>query len=221
MTGRRDKSRAPLRYRRRLTAHLAARTLSRLQPTRAKSTCHPTATFANRLDQLLGSQYRIERELGGGGMSRVFVAEEVALGRRVVVKVLEPELAQGLSADRFAREAKLAARLQDPRIVPCWRPAAPVTCPTIRCRSWTANRCARGWREPRHPASRWRSPSVSILRDVALALEYAHAHDVVHRDIKPENVLLSGRTALVADFGIAKALAVWRIRPAARAAVRR
>ena len=72
----------------------------------------------DRLDQLLGGQYRIERELGGGGMSRVFVAEEIALGRRVVVKVLAPELAEGLSADRFAREAKLAARLQDPRIVP-------------------------------------------------------------------------------------------------------
>ena len=88
-------------------------------PTPARQThLTPTNDLRARLDHLLGGQYRIERELGGGGMSRVFVAEEIALGRRVVVKVLEPELAQGLSADRFAREAKLAARLQDPRIVP-------------------------------------------------------------------------------------------------------
>ena len=142
-------------------------------------------------------------------MSRVFVAEEVALGRRVVVKVLEPELAQGLSADRFAREAKLAARLQDPRIVPVLAAGSAGDLPyyimpfvdgeTLRARMARAT------------ASRELvalAECSSILRDVALALEYAHAHDVVHRDIKPENVLLSGRTAMVADFGIAKALAV-------------
>src|SRR6187549_39375 len=72
----------------------------------------------DRLQSSLGAAYSLERELGGGGMSRVFVAEDVALGRRIVVKVLAPELAEGLSAERFAREVRLAARLQDPRIVP-------------------------------------------------------------------------------------------------------
>ena len=167
-----------------------------------------TTDLRDRLDRLLGGQYRIERELGGGGMSHVFVAEEVALGRRVVVKVLEPELAQGLSADRFAREAKLAARLQDPRIVPVLAAGTAGDLPyysmpfvdgeTLRARM--ARAAASGVPVPL-------AESASILRDVALALEYAHGHGVVHRDIKPENVLLSGRTAMVADFGIAKALA--------------
>src|SRR5437868_13308548 len=72
----------------------------------------------DRLQSSLGAAYALERELGGGGMSRVFLAEDVALGRRVVVKVLAPELAEGLSADRFTREIRLAARLQHPNIVP-------------------------------------------------------------------------------------------------------
>ena len=141
-------------------------------------------------------------------MSRVFVAEEVALGRRVVVKVLAPELAEGLSAERFAREAKLAARLQDPRIVPVLAAGGVgdlpyYTMPLVEGESLRA-------RMTRAAASNQTVPiaeAASILRDIALALDYAHSHDVVHRDIKPENVLLSGRTALVADFGIAKALA--------------
>jgi tRNA A-37 threonylcarbamoyl transferase component Bud32/TolB-like protein len=168
-----------------------------------------TNNLRDRLDQLLGDQYRIERELGGGGMSRVFVAEEVALGRRVVVKVLAPERAEGLSAERFAREAKLAARLQDPRIVPVLAAGGIgdlpyYTMPFVEGESLRARmRRAASSSQPIPIAE-----AVSILRDIALALEYAHEHDVVHRDIKPENVLLSGRTALVADFGIAKALAV-------------
>jgi serine/threonine-protein kinase len=135
-------------------------------------------------------------------MSRVFLAEELALGRKVVVKVLEPERAEGLSAERFAREAKLAARLQDPRIVPLLAAGSLgdlpyFTMPYVDGESLRA-RMAR-------PVSA--AEAVAILRDVALALEYAHGRDVVHRDIKPENVLLSGRTAVVTDFGIAKALA--------------
>ena len=146
--------------------------------------------------------YRDIVDLVGG-----FVAEEIALGRRVVVKVLEPELAQGLSADRFAREAKLAARLQDPRIVPVLSAGSAGDLPyysmpfvegeTLRARM--ARATASGELVTLGECA-------SILRDVALALEYAHAPDVVHRDIKPENILLSGRTAMVADFGIAKAL---------------
>jgi serine/threonine-protein kinase len=140
-------------------------------------------------------------------MSRVFVAEELALGRRVVVKVLAPELAESLSGERFAREARLAARLQDPRIVPVLTAGAIgelpyYTMPFVEGESLRARMSRTA--SPGHAIPL--SEAISVLRDVALALEYAHAHDVVHRDIKPENVLLSGRTAVVTDFGIAKAL---------------
>ena len=167
-----------------------------------------TDDLRDRLDQLLSGQYRIERELGGGGMSRVFAAEELALGRRVVVKVLAPELAEDLSAERFAREAKLAARLQDPRIVPVLAAGSIgnlpyYTMPFVEGESLRARMARAASPGQAIPTTE----AIAVLRDVALALEYAHAHDVVHRDIKPENVLLSGRTAVVADFGIAKALA--------------
>ena len=131
----------------------------------------PPSELRDRLEQLLGSHYRIERELGGGGMSGVFVAEELALGRRVVVKVLEPELAQGLSADRFAREAKLAARLQDARIVPVLAAGSVgdlpyYTMPFVDGESLRA-RLVRA-KDAGQPVPS--AESVSILRDVALAL---------------------------------------------------
>ncbi len=155
----------------------------------------------------LGDAYRIERELGGGGMSRVFVATEVALNRRVVVKVLGRALAEGLSAERFAREIALAAALQDPHIVPVHATGTTgeglpfFTMPFVEGESLRA-RMQQG-SVPLEEALR-------ILRDIAEALEYAHARGIVHRDIKPENVLLSGRSAVVADFGIAKALTAAR-----------
>jgi eukaryotic-like serine/threonine-protein kinase len=159
-----------------------------------------------QLQATLGDAYALERELLGGGMSRVFVAMDAALNRRVVVKVLSPELAQGISAERFAREIKVAAALQDPHIVPVHSAGESgglpyYTMPFVEGESLRA-RLLRGT-VPFNDA-------VGILRDVALALEYAHAHGVVHRDIKPENVLLAGRTAVVADFGIAKAVSAAR-----------
>ncbi|GLC26736.1 serine/threonine-protein kinase [Roseisolibacter agri] len=155
------------------------------------------------LSTTLGADHTIERELGGGGMSRVFVARDHALSRRVVVKVLAPELARGLSADRFLREVRLAARLQQANIVPVLATGAVAglpyyVMPFVEGQSLRA-RLAPGERLPVAEA-------VSIVRDVARALHYAHAHSVVHRDIKPENVLLSGDTAVVTDFGIAKAI---------------
>jgi serine/threonine-protein kinase len=156
------------------------------------------------LQTTLGSAYTLGRELGGGGMSRVFVAREEALGRDVVVKVLAPELAQGLSAERFAREIRLAAGLQEPHIVPVHAAAVTAdglpyyTMPYVDGESLRV-RLLKG------PVPL--AEAVGVLRDVALALEYAHAHGLVHRDIKPDNVLLSGRTAVVTDFGIAKAVA--------------
>ena len=150
----------------------------------------------------LSGSYTVERELGGGGMSRVFVAEETALGRKVVVKVMSPELAEGLSAERFVREIKVAARLQQANIVPVLRAGELdglpyYTMPFVTGESLRV-RMTSGTLKP--------GDAIGILRDVARALVYAHAEGVVHRDIKPENVLLSAGTAVVTDFGIAKAI---------------
>ncbi len=167
-------------------------------------------TLRELLDRTLGGSYRIERELGGGGMSRVFLAEERALGRRVVVKALSPELAHELSADRFAREIRLSARLQHPNIVPVLTAGIAAdlpyyTMPYIEGESLRARlaRLPAGERLPRAGA-------LALLRDIARALAYAHGLGVVPRDIKPENVLLGHDAAVVADFGIAKAVAAAR-----------
>jgi serine/threonine protein kinase/Flp pilus assembly protein TadD len=164
-------------------------------------------TLHEQLQSVLGATYTVERELGGGGMSRVFVATETALGRTVVVKVVAPGLLEGISADRFTREVRLAARLQQANIVPLLSAGEAnglsyYTMPFVDGLSLRA-RLASG-----PPLSL--AEATHVLRDVAKALAYAHAQGVVHRDIKPENVLLSGGTAMVTDFGIAKALSASR-----------
>ena len=133
-------------------------------------------------------------------MSRVFAATETALGRKVVVKVLPPEMAEGLSVERFKREIQLAARLQHPHIVPLLTAGESnglpyFTMPYVEGESLRARLAKRG----EMPVAE----AVRLLREIASALAYAHAHGVVHRDIKPENVLLSHGGAVVADFGIA------------------
>lgn len=165
-----------------------------------------TADLRAQLQATLGDTYTIERELGGGGMSRLFVAEERSLGRRVAIKVLAPEIAAGLNADRFAREIRLAARLQHPHIVPLLSAGTAGDLPYYTM-PFVEGKTLRD-RLAGDPISI--AEARSILRDVALALEYAHEHWVVHRDIKPENVLLTGRTAVVTDFGIGKALSASR-----------
>ncbi len=155
------------------------------------------------LQSMLGPSFTVERELTGGGMSRVFVAMDSALGRRVVVKVLPPELAATVSVERFKREIMLAATLQHPHIVGVLS-AGEIdgmpyfTMPFVEGESVRV----RIEREGQLAVGR----AVSILKDVARALDYAHARGVVHRDIKPDNVLLAGSSATVTDFGIAKAL---------------
>src|SRR6476469_7600347 len=156
-----------------------------------------------RLQAALGGAYRLERELGGGGMSRVFVAEDSNLGRKVVLKVLPPELGAGLSIDRFRREIQLAASLHHPNIVPLLTAGDAdgllyYTMPLIDGDS-LRTRLAREGELPVGEV-------VRLVRDVVDALACAHERGVVHRDIKPDNVLLSRHHALVTDFGVAKAL---------------
>ncbi|HTI63938.1 MAG TPA: protein kinase [Gemmatimonadaceae bacterium] len=163
-------------------------------------------TLREQLQQTLSTSYTLERELGGGGMSRVFLATETALGRKVVVKVLSPELTAGVNLDRFKREIQVAANLQHPHIVPVLTTGQTdglpyYTMPFVEGESVRA-RLTRG------PLTI--TESVSILRDLARALAYAHERGVVHRDIKPDNVLVSGGSATVTDFGIAKAISASR-----------
>ena len=159
--------------------------------------------FRDRLQAALGDAYRLEQELGGGGMSRVFLAADVDLGRTVVVKVLPPDMAAGVNADRFRREIQLAAQLQHPHIVPLLHASRQgdlvyYTMPRVEGESLRVKLS----REGELPIT----DAVRVLRDVADALAYAHAHGVVHRDVKPDNILISGHHAVVTDFGVAKAV---------------
>ncbi|HEU4989656.1 MAG: protein kinase [Gemmatimonadota bacterium] len=161
----------------------------------------------DQLQATLGTSYTLERELGGGGMSRVFVAEENALQRKVVVKVLPPELTAGVNVDRFKREILLAAKLQHPHIVPVLASGETnglpyYTMPFVEGESLRVKLARDGACSI--------TDAISVLRDVARALAYAHERGIVHRDIKPENVLLSGGSATVTDFGIAKAISASR-----------
>src|SRR2546421_3367887 len=142
-----------------------------------------TGDIRSQLQQTLSGSYTLERELGGGGMSRVFVADETRLGRKVVVKVLSPELAAGISAERFEREIKVAASLQQANIVPVLSAGETAglpfyTMPFVEGESLRA-RLGRGVLSL--------AETTGILRDVAKALAYAHERGIVHRDIKPDN----------------------------------
>jgi serine/threonine-protein kinase len=172
---------------------------------------HPPADVREYLQQSLGANYTLERELGGGGMSRVFLARDHALARRVVVKVLPPELAAALSVERFKREIMLSAALQHPNIVPVLttgstsREQLPYfMMPFVEGESLRV-RLGRGPLSVRE--------AVSVMREVARALAYAHGRGVIHRDIKPDNIIISGATATVTDFGVAKAVAASRSGP--------
>ena len=156
-----------------------------------------------RLNAALEGRYSIERELGAGGMATVYLAEDVRHHRKVAVKVLRPDLAAMLGPERFLREIEIAAALTHPHIVPLHDSGEAdgflfYVLPYIEGESLRD----RLVREGELPVGE----VVRILRDVVDALAHAHDHGLVHRDIKPDNVMLSGRHALVMDFGVAKAV---------------
>jgi len=159
--------------------------------------------LTDRLQRALGTTYRLERELPGGGMSRVFLATEVQLSRPVVVKVLPPEMAAAVQSERFAREIQVAASLQHPHIVPL------LTAGSGEGLAWYVMPFIEGETLGQTLSKRGALPvneAVRILKDILDGLSYSHARGVVHRDIKPDNVMITGRHALVTDFGVSKAV---------------
>lgn len=166
-----------------------------------------SADLRSMLQQSLNESYLIEGEIRGGGMSRVFVANEAGLGRKVVIKVLSRELTDEINPERLTREVKLAASLQQANIVPVLSAGTAAgfpyyTMPLVEGSS-LRERLLRDGALPVNEA-------ISIMRDVARALAFAHGRGIVHRDIKPGNILLSDRTAVVTDFGIARAIGAAR-----------
>src|SRR6476660_10542481 len=142
-------------------------------------------SFADQLQDALGTGIELERELLGGGMSRVFVAKDKALGRTIVVKVLPPDLAAGVNRERFRREIQLAAQLQHPHIVPLLSAGEQgdllwYTMPYIEGESLRAALERKRQFSPREV--------MRILHDVVDALAFAHERGVIHRDIKPANI---------------------------------
>ena len=162
------------------------------------------------LQRLLGSRYSLQRELGGGSMAAVYLAEDARHGRQVAIKVLRPEYASTIAAERFLREIEIAALLQHPHIVPLLDSGEVggnlflimpfIEGESLRVRLVREGRLAAG-------------EVIRIICDVADALAYAHQKGIVHRDIKPDNILLAGRHALVADFGVAKAVSAATVAP--------
>ncbi|MGH7645455.1 MAG: serine/threonine-protein kinase, partial [Gemmatimonadales bacterium] len=163
----------------------------------------PDPELLARLTAALAGRYRLERQLGAGGMATVYLAEDVQHHRHVAIKVLHEELAHSLAGTRFLREIEIASQLQHPNILTLLDSGEArgflyyvmpyVAGPSLRQRLT---------REGELPVS----DTVRLLVEVVDALAHAHAHGVVHRDIKPDNVMLSGRHALVTDFGVAKAI---------------
>src|SRR5713101_7225370 len=160
--------------------------------------------FFARLRDALTGRYRIERELGRGGMATVYLAHDLRHDRPVALKILLPELAATLGPERFQREIHFAARLQHPHILTVLDSGEAAgqlwfTMPFVEGES-LRDRLRRERQLPVEDA-------VGIAREAARALDYAHQHGVIHRDIKPENILLTrDGSTLVADFGIARGL---------------
>ena len=178
-----------------------------------------------QITSALGGKYRVERELGRGGMATVYLAEDIRHRRKVAIEVLHPELSAVLGHERFLKEIETTAGLQHPNILPLFDSGSIASHPdaTPSVGRGSAGPASLYYVMPfvegetlRERMKRGRlstTEATAILRDVAKALGAAHAKGVVHRDIKPENVLISGDTAVVADFGIAKAIDASRTQP--------
>ena len=156
-----------------------------------------------RVSTALGASYRLEREVGMGGMATVYLAQDLKHDRKVALKVLRPELTAAMGTDRFPREIHIIAQLQHPHIVPLYDSGEIggflfYVMPFVEGESLRARLARSG------PLGV--SETVRLLHEIVDALAYAHAHGIVHRDIKPDNVMLSGRHAAVTDFGVAKAV---------------
>ena len=156
-----------------------------------------------RISAALGASYRIEREIGMGGMATVYLAHDLKHDRKIALKVLRPELTAAMGTDRFPREIHIIAQLQHPHIVPLYDSGESggflfYVMPFVEGESLRARLARSG------PLSI--SETVRLLKEITDALAYAHARGIVHRDIKPDNVMLSGRHAAVTDFGVAKAV---------------
>jgi serine/threonine-protein kinase len=157
----------------------------------------------DRLTTALGDRYVLEHELGAGGMATVYLAQDLKHERKVAIKVLRPELAAVLGADRFVQEIKTTANLQHPNILPLFDSGEAdgflyYVMPYIEGETLRD--------KLNHDTQLGVEDAVSITIEVAEALDYAHRHAVIHRDIKPENILLHDGRPLVADFGIALAV---------------
>src|SRR6188474_3739986 len=160
-------------------------------------------TLEERLLQSLEGRYSLERELGEGGMALVYLARDIRHDRKVALKVLRPEISAEIGAERFLREIKMAAGLTHPHILPVYDSGQAdgllfYVMPNMEGRSLRERLEA----EKQLPLDE----AMRITREVAAALDYAHRNRVVHRDIKPENILFHENNAMVADFGIGKAL---------------
>jgi serine/threonine-protein kinase len=162
-----------------------------------------STTVPERLAQALANRYRIERQLGSGGMSVVYLAEDLRHGRPVALKVLRPEIAAALGRERFLQEIRLTARLDHPHILPMLDSGEDsgvlwYTMPYVK--GETLRDLLR--REAQLPLD----VALDVAHQIALALDHAHRDGVIHRDLKPENILISEGQARVADFGVARAL---------------
>lgn len=155
------------------------------------------------LASLLAGRFRVERELGAGGMATVYLATDVRHDRKVALKVMRPGLASELGAERFLREIRISANLQHPHIVPLFDSGSVdghlyFIMPYVEGES-LRERLRRVGELPTDDA-------LHILQEIADGLAYAHARGVIHRDLKPENILIAGRHVAIADFGVAKAV---------------
>ena len=173
-------------------------------------------TSSKLLGQTLAARYRLDREVGRGGMATVFLAHDLKHDRPVALKAMREEIAITLGVDRFLQEIGIAARLQHPHILPLFD-SGEVGGVLYYVMPYVEGETLRGrlTRERQLPVEE----ACAIARQIAGALAYAHSQGVIHRDIKPENILLSAGVAVVADFGIAKAVIVATVDTSAGMAV--